>query len=386
MEVDDEGAPFKSLPLGGVLALAPPGTVGNFQASFQQLPATTSRDPSDTQPSFSHRPPPIAHFVGATPYKAEYMQAFGFWNYSTDFDVQALGLMGRGRRDETKGCNLEKLNCVGQFAFNGLDVRSQPYFAQLTHPRLTRQEAHHRFLLLEIVTWPEDFRPLAALWVGADRLAQRLGRELVIWNLPCKFGWSHMQTVRDQVVAGLKVAVVQRTCSIGLRQGTGLQGTGLQDSTASGTAALRLVRVRESCCTAFFDMLKDDRHCGTVAEQVYGCTDHVHRGRFEQADLTADDLENAALGYTRVTHEEAHLTARIMHLRLADLQALSASLGALESRVDDQMPGMAAASSLRVAAGVWSGSYHRYRLTESRGCVAGLTPADQDVCKAPPIA
>ena len=47
------------------------------------------------------------------------MQAFGFWNYSTDFDVQALGLMGRGRRDETKGCNLEKLNCVGQSAFNG---------------------------------------------------------------------------------------------------------------------------------------------------------------------------------------------------------------------------------------------------------------------------
>jgi len=154
-------------------------------------------------------------------------------------------------------------------------------------------------------------------------------------------------------------------------------------------------------------MLKDDRHCGTVAEQVYGCTDHVHRGRFEQADLTADDLENAALGYTRVTHEEAHLTARIMHLRLADLQALSASLGALESRVDDQMPGMAAASSLRVAAGHsrggyhqmhshqmhshqmhshFSGGYHRYRLTESRGCVRGLTPEDEDVCRAPPIA
>jgi len=87
-----------------------------------------------------------------------------------------------------------------------------------------------------------------------------------------------------------------------------------------------------------------------------------------------------------VTQKETSLAARIMHLRLADSQALSASLGALEGHVDNEMPGMAAASSLRVAAGVWSGSYHRYRLTESRGCVAGLTPADQDVCKAPPIA
>ena len=70
LTLDADGALFRFLPGGGSLALAPTHVVGNFQAS-EGAPAATSPGSA-----FALTPPPIAHFVGATPYKVEFMQVW----------------------------------------------------------------------------------------------------------------------------------------------------------------------------------------------------------------------------------------------------------------------------------------------------------------------
>ena len=399
MSVDADGVLVRALPTGGTLGLGPASVVGNFQvtferacwagrlasrlrqcmpcglvnqwptgicpptlplaawqASFGQVAATVAGSP------FSHAPPPIAHFVGATPYKIEYMQAFGHWDWSTDATARELRLLGHGSRREQKGCNLEKMNCVGQSGFNGLDIRRQVYFSQvLDHDRWSTAEERQRYLLLELGTWPAEFPALARLWLAAERLARQLGRELVVWNLPCSFPWSEGQRVWEQSAVGLRAAVVERTCTISLQPRPA-------DAGGQGAVAARVLeRIPERCCTAFFDL--SDRRCDGLGEQMYACTDHIHRARFEQAVGGSAGAVDLAAALIDVADPHEHLpqsSVRIVHSRFADAAAVEAALDAVRARLG------AAARPNR-----------RYRVTESRSCAPADSAEGQALCARP---
>ena len=364
MTIDAEGALWRETPAGGTVALAPPSIVGNFQASFRAPMATTSSErlalSSIILPglgvkplsNFAHSPPAMAHFVGATPYKIEYMQAYNMWDFRVDTDAQRLGLLGRGKKSETKGCNVQKLDCVGQLQFNGLEVRRQTYFAQLPNTRLMSSERGQRYLLLDMQAWPAEFPQLARLWLAADRLAQLLDRELVPWNLPDSFVWSHEMTPREQPL-GVKAAVVEASCRIILGQG------------ASGRRVLGRSMDSERCgSNIFFDLV--DQQCGGLAEQLYACTAHVHRTRFERAVADAPaDLASAALDLATVSGPDAPTAnaRRILHFKASNDAAVHSELARVEA-----------------AAGASRNQYRTYRITESRRCPVS------EICQAPIIA
>ena len=147
MGTDSEGTHFRTLPQGGTLAYAAPTVLGNFQGSFLRPPAARSR-------VFSSVPPPLAHFVGATPYKTQYMQAYGFWNFSLDAAAHrllaGLGLHGQGRSEgglgDSRSEKRSRMERAGWQSysrettteFNGLTSRTDMYFSQA--PRTTKVE------------------------------------------------------------------------------------------------------------------------------------------------------------------------------------------------------------------------------------------------------
>ena len=66
------------------------------------------------------------------------------WNHTTDKAAMSLGLLGRGSAADMRGCAPHLMKCVGQFGFNGLDVRRQTYFGQVW----AGPAARRRFLCL----------------------------------------------------------------------------------------------------------------------------------------------------------------------------------------------------------------------------------------------
>ena len=274
----------------------------------------------------------------------------------------------------------------------------------MEHDRWNRPEKELRYLLLEIEDWPVSFAPLARLWLTAERLARTLDRELVVWNLPCSFSWSGgSMAVTEERELGLAAAVVERTCAISaVRADT----TGGIRSGATNDEQ-QLVRVPERCCTIFWDLsqrrctrtptrqhTRDHAHgrmhpplyphapviprwysylcahrCAGLGEQLYACTDHIHRSRFEQAIIGASNGAGASPAelpvttalFVRDVRDERARGARVAHLTVSNASTLARQLEEVQR----------AAARLANAQTV---KYRRYRLTESRGCSPAEVP------------
>ena len=336
---------YKELPRGGRLAYTPTSVVGNFQGAWRIPPAVRSN-------IFSNltiiEPPALAHYVGATPYKIEYMQAFGMWNYSVDRAAFKFGQLNRGKIS-SHGCNTEKFDCPGQMQFNGLETARQVYFTQ-TFARQAA-EAEQRYLLLHLDVWPAELPALARLWVAAERLSRALGREMVAWNLPCAFAWSDAQAVIESAELGIRAAVVRRKCSFGVAN----------NASRREHLPLRFDGPPEPCCTIFFDLL--DGVCGGLGEQLFACTDHVHRHRFEQA-VTQRDLQEAvavsdAPGLAEALRA-ANMSARVMLYRAPNASSVLYNLERIIATARSTPP------------------FRHYRQTGSRKCEGG-----EGLCTAP---
>ena len=125
---------WRELPDGGTFAFAPDHFLRNFKDDWQSMQASEGL-------KFSVDPPALAHFVGAGAastagniYKTEYMQGFGFWNYSVDAKAHQVWASGEGRQ---KGGPARD--------FNGMRSGKDLYFSLAFHGPRAR-----RYLLLEL--------------------------------------------------------------------------------------------------------------------------------------------------------------------------------------------------------------------------------------------
>ena len=311
---------WRELPDGGTFAFAPDHFLRNFKDDWQSMQASEGL-------KFSVDPPALAHFVGAGAastagniYKTEYMQGFGFWNYSVD--AKAHQVWAASENGRQKGGPARD--------FNGMRSGKDLYFSLAFHGPRAR-----RYLLLELAAWPADLAGFGRAWVAADRLAQALGRELVPWNVPCALGWSDRQlVVADKTTggatSGLRAALVESRCDVGFDAGGGRPRRG----------------ANATCCTAFFDLA--DNKCGGLAEQIVACADPVHRRRFEQ-EVSAADLA-AAVTVGEVRGLGGGAGPAVVRVRMEDGAAVSDALAAVEA----------------------AGPFRVYRRTASRGCAAGV--------------
>ena len=100
---------WRELPDGGTFAFAPDHFLRNFKDDWQSMQASEGL-------KFSVDPPALAHFVGAGAastagniYKTEYMQGFGFWNYSVDARAhQVWAAPENGRQEGRPGPRLQR--------------------------------------------------------------------------------------------------------------------------------------------------------------------------------------------------------------------------------------------------------------------------------------